>query len=263
MGDEDSEAALLPEPGSGPPPRRAAATRPPRSFTVWDMLGKPSRRPFAPSRRTVLAGGVAGAAALGLGARGASADAALDVQLLQTAASIENVLFSTYESILALPLLSAPGTSELREVLSAARNHHGDHRRAFNETVQALGGRAQTAPNPALAQAAGRSRFADLSQIIDLSHELETAAAQTYQSAVGLLTDVNARRLTASILAVEAQHRAVMLVARTLVSANLPDLINIEPGVLARWPADAAAGGTPDAFAPVDEARPPAEGAVR
>jgi hypothetical protein len=109
---------------------------------------------------------------------------------------------------------------------------------------------------------AGR-RLGDLSQILDVALELETAALQTYQNNVGLLEDLDGRKLTASILAVEAQHAAVLLVARTLVTANMPDLINLEPGTLARFPAEAGQAGAPEPFTSVDQARPAAEGAVR
>lgn len=218
-----------------------------------------------PGRRELLATGVAGAAIVGLaglGARAAWADQALDVQLLQTAASIENVLVTTYESVLTLPVLNTSGTTRLRDILGAARTHHADHARAFNDAAGRLGGRPQTGANPALAQTAGR-RLGDLSQILDLAHELETAAAQTYQNDVGLLGDLDARKLTASILAVESQHAAVLLVARALLTANVPDLINLEAGALARFPAETGQAGTPEPFTTVDQARPAGEGAVR
>ena len=216
------------------------------------------------ARRELLVSAVAGAAVLGLtGNRPASADQAFDVQMLQTAASIENVLVTTYESALSLPLLNNPGTSKLRDMLVAARNHHSDHATAFNETAGRLGGRSQTAPNPSVAQAAARGRLGDLSQILDLTHELETVAIHTYQNNVGLLEDLDARKLTASILSVEAQHAAAFLVVRALVTANMPDLINLEAGTLPRFPADAGQTGTPEPFTGVDQARPAAEGAVR
>ena len=219
------------------------------------------------ARRDLLAAGaagLAGAAVLGLaGARTASADRAFDVQLLQTAASIENALVSAYETIVALPVLGSPPTAKLKELLTNARNHHGDHAKAFNDAVGKLGGRPQTAPNPTVAQTAGRARLVDVSQIVDLAHDLETVAAQTYQNDVGLLEDLNARKLSASILAVEAQHAAALGVIRALLSASQPDLIGTDTGSIFRFPPDAPRAGSPDSFTPVELARPAAEGAIR
>ncbi len=229
------------------------------SFSVCAM------QPTPLARRDLLAAAVAGGTAFELaGARGtAAADQAFDVQLLQTAASIENLLVSTYESMLALPALNSPASVRLRELLVTAKNHHGDHARAYNEVARRLGGAEQTAANSALGAIAVRARSGDLSQVIAVAHELETVAAHTYQNNVGLLEDLTARKLSASILAVESQHAAVLLVARALITANQPELIAMESGALARFPQDAARDATPEPFTAVELARPAGEGAVR
>lgn len=216
-------------------------------------------------RRRLLAAGAAGGALVALAATPpARADQALDVQLLQTAASIENVAMSAYETILALPLFgpTTPHTT-LKEILTAARNHHADHAKAYNEATGKLGGRAQTAGNPNLSQIVGRSRLTDVGAVVDLALQLEAVAAQTYQNNVGSLADLNARKLSASILAVESQHAAALRVVKAIAAANLADLINVDSGAVGRLPPDAARVGTPDAFSKTDDARPPAEGAVR
>ena len=214
-------------------------------------------------RREVLAASAAGAVLLGLaGARPASADPAFDVQLLQTAASVENALVGTYDGMLALPLLASPPAEELKNLLSTARDHHVAHAEAVNAAARQLGGQPQTAANAAVAQAAGGGRSGDLDQVLDLAQEAETVAAQTYQNTVGLLGDPDARKLAASILAVESQHAAWLVVARSLVTANLLELTKLDSGSLDRVPADAGRAGAPQAFTTVDQARPPAEGAV-
>lgn len=217
-------------------------------------------------RRQLLQAGVAGAALLRhLGAAPAGADQALDVQILQTSASIENAAVSVYQTILALPLLSGPTASAaLASLLVAARNHHADHARAFNEAVGTLGGKAQTAPNPALDQIVReRPGLSDVAAVLDLAVTLETAAAQTYQNSVAVIEDLNARKLSASIAGVEAQHLSVFLLARAVVGAGTPDLISLDPGGTGRLPPQAGGAGFPDTFSKVDQARAAEEGAVR
>jgi hypothetical protein len=208
------------------------------------------------------------AAAVGpVRATSAGADQALDVQILQTAASIENVAVSTYETILGLPLVAGTTANPtLRGALTTARDHHANHVRAFNDAAAKLGGAAQSSPNPALAQivARERTRVGDLASIIDLALQVETVAAHTYQNDVASLGDLNARRLVASVLGVEAQHAAMLLIARHLAAARTPDLITDQGGPpAARLPPDVGRVGSPDSFAKVDQARPAAEGAVR
>ena len=222
----------------------------------WPALG----------RRTLLAAGVAGGLAPLTGAPPLLADQALDVQILQTAASIENLAVVTYDAIMPLPAVSGTtATPTLKAILSSARDHHARHAEAYNDAVGKLGGAAQTAPNPGLAQVVSRERgrAVDLGSAVELILAVETAAAQTYQSNVAALADANARRLSASILGVEAQHVAVLLIVRALVANRTPDLVTDASGVLGRLPEDVGRVGFPDSFAKTDQARPPGEGAVR
>jgi hypothetical protein len=224
-------------------------------------------RHFPVGRRQLLGAGVAGGALLHLSrVAPAAADQALDVQILQTAASIENVAVTAYDTILALPLLTSPAANAtVKAVLTGARAHHADHALAYNDLAGKLGGKAQSGSNPALAQVVNRerARLAELGGVIDLAVQLETAAAQTYQANLASLADVNAKRLCASILAVESQHMAVFLIAKSLVAARTPDLISLDSGTASRLTEDAGRAGFPDVFAKVDQARPPAEGAVQ
>jgi hypothetical protein len=195
-----------------------------------------------------------------------SADPAFDIQLLQTAASVENVLISTYETLLAVPLLSAPNANPvLKALLTTARAQHLDHASACNELAARLGGGAQHAPNPGLGQVVARARpgSSDLGAAIELALQLEIASAQTYQNHVGLLGDLNARRLAASIVGVEAEHVGLLRLAQALVGARTPELLSLDSGVVDRLPPEAASAGFPDSFSKSDQARPPTEGAVR
>ena len=88
-----------------------------------------------------------------------AADQALDVQLLQTAASIENVLVSAYDTILGLPAFTAPtANAAVKNLLITARDQHTQHATAANELAQKLGGRAQTGQNSFVANLVGRAR---------------------------------------------------------------------------------------------------------
>ncbi|MGH9277756.1 MAG: ferritin-like domain-containing protein, partial [Acidimicrobiales bacterium] len=162
-----------------------------------------------------------------------TADPAFDVQLLQTGASVENVLVSAYEALLGQPLFSGTtANATLRGWAASFRDQHADHARACNEIATRLGGRPQTAQNSVLAQVLTRARpnIADPVAGFDLVIELESASSQTYQNAVGLIGDLNARRLAASIMCVEAQHAAALYLARGLAAARTLDLIAMEAG---------------------------------
>src|SRR5205807_2539252 len=176
-----------------------------------DRLGRPDdperrayRKGVTVDRRSLLPWR-SGHAALRLSA----ADPAFDVQLLQTAASIENVLVSAYDALLGQPLFSGTtANATLRGWAVAFRDQHADHARACNDIAVRLGGKAQTAQNPALGQVLNRARpgLGDPAAALALAVQLESASSQTYQNDVGLLGDLNARRLAGSILCVEAQH---------------------------------------------------------
>ncbi|MDQ4097948.1 MAG: ferritin-like domain-containing protein [Actinomycetota bacterium] len=217
-------------------------------------------------RRALTVGLGAALLQLGAGRTRATADPAFDIQLLQTAASVENVLVSTYETLLAVPLLSGPNANPvLKALLTTARAQHGDHATACNELATKLGGGAQNGPNPGLAQVVNRARpgSSDLGATVELALQLELASAQTYHNHVGLLGDLNARRLAASILGVESQHVGLLRVAQALVAARTPDLLSLEGEVRERLPPEAATAGFPESFSKSDQARPPTEGAVR
>lgn len=201
----------------------------------------------------------------GTGPRPASADQVLDVQLMQTAASVENLLVDTYSALLALPLFTAAAANPvLKALVTTARDQHGDHARACNDIATTLGGQAQTGLNGPLsavvAQAAGG--LAEMAGAVSMALRLETASMQTHQNAVALMTDVNARRLAAMIMAIEAQHVAVLRVGEGLATARSVELLSLATGAADLLPPGAGVAGVPDPFSRLDQARPPAEGAV-
>ena len=122
-------------------------------------IGRDENDARASERRSLLAHGIGGGRALaaaGLGgallalmARPAFADQTADVQMLQTATSIEIVAIATYDAALKLPFMgSLPKV--VQTFATTTKQQHTEHMQAFSAAVRALGGKAQTAPDPVL-----------------------------------------------------------------------------------------------------------------
>jgi hypothetical protein len=169
----------------------------------------------------LLGGGLAG----GLLASPARADAALDVQILQTASSLEALAAATY---------ARAGDGALAGFSEAAARRHAAQKETFQARTSALGGRIQDAPNPKfLALLAGDPAA------------IEKVAVDTYLANLVALQDPQAKELVAAAMAVAAQHLAVLRVAGANPAlARMP----FRPADLAKLPHTAATGATPDAL---------------
>jgi rubrerythrin len=204
------------------------------------------------------------ASLIGLVARGRERAArSADVQMLQTAASIENLAVATYATALTLPFAkSLPKL--VQTFMTTTKDQHTQHTQAFNGALKALGAPEQHDPDPALLAVVNEAKpkLTGAAPLIELAIELETAAAQTYVANVGALTDLDARKVTASIMGVEAQHVAILNAMKALVAANLPELIALPPQTM-KLPAVTGSIGVPDPFFKVDQARAAREGAVK
>lgn len=227
-------------------------------------------------RRGLAAGGVVasaafGAALLGLTKSAAFASAPADVQMLQTSASIENLAVSTYKTALTLPYIGGRSANPvIKAFATTTMSQHSQHAQAFNAAVRNLGGKAQKRPDPkyvpvvqaAVATIAKQSPSAGALAAVGLAITLENVAAETYVANCPLYTDINSRRITASIMGVEAQHVATLLAVRALLEAGAPELITLSPTIAAKLPAAAGAVGFPSAFYQSAMASPATEGAV-
>jgi bacterioferritin (cytochrome b1) len=215
-------------------------------------------------------GGILAAAGIGtalqaLFASPAFAASATDVQILQTAASIETLAVSTYKTALTLPFIGGSSANPVvKAFATTTMQQHQQHLDAFNGAVTGLGGKPQTNPDPALAKvvAAAVPGLTSPGPVVALALELEQGAAETYVADVAALSDANARNLTASIMGVEAQHASVLLAVQALLNANYAQLITLAPGNVANLPAAAGSVGSPMPFFPTDQARPATEGAL-
>ena len=232
------------------------------------------RRHVAEERRRLMRASLVGAGALATGGFGAAllsmmerpafADQAMDVQILQTAASIENLAVATYGVALTLPFIGGSSANAVvKAFVTKTKDQHTAHAQAFNAAVAQLGGKPQMNPDPVLLDVVNQAKptLTGPGPVVDLAIKLEMGAAETYVSNVSALSDVNARKVTASIMGVEAQHVAILNAVKALLAANAPQLIALPPDA-GQLPAAAGSVGFPDSFYKTDQARPADEGAV-
>lgn len=224
----------------------------------------------------LVAGGAVAATAFGtalmaLVSSPAFAASSPDVQMLQTAASIENLAVKTYTTALTLPYIGgAAANPVVKAFAQTTMGQHTQHAEAFNAAVTTLGGAAQNQPDPkyvpvvdqAVSQLAGKSASAGAMAVVKLAMTLENVAAETYVSFCSKYSDSNAKKVTASIMGVEAQHVAVLTAVSTLLAAGAPQLIALSPTVVNSLPAAAGSVAFPNAFYPTSSASPADEGAV-
>lgn len=212
-----------------------------------------------------------GAALVGLTASAAFADTPSDIQMLQTSASIENLAVSTYKTALTLPYIGGSSANPVVKAFAqTTMAQHGQHNDAFNSAAKALGGKAQTAPDPkyvpvvnnAVASITKMPPSQGALAVVGLAITLENVAAETYVANCSKFSDTNAKKVTASIMGVEAQHVATLLAVQALLKANAPQLITLSPTVVAQLPAAAGSVGFPNTFYPTDMASPATEGAL-
>jgi rubrerythrin len=206
-----------------------------------------------------------GGAWLALTATAAGADEAADVQILQTAASLENLAVATYATALTLPFIGgASANGVVKAFVMKTKDQHQAHAEAFNAAVKQLGGKEQKNPNPVLLDVVNKAKptLTAPDKVVDLAIELENGAAQTYVANTGTVGDANARKVFASIMGVEAQHVSILLAVKALLAGGAAQLIALPPDAT-QLPAAAGSVGFPDAFCKTDEARPADEGAVK
>ena len=242
-----------------------------REQRAHDAIDPEAGRVFAKQRTATfgkgvgLLGGVGiGAALLGLFEQPAFADKASDIQMLQTAASIEVLAIAAYTAVLGLPF-AGDLPAVVQTFVTTTKDQHADHLQAFNAAAKALGGKEQTMADPVLAQVVEQAKpgLTGPGPVLDLAIELENTAAETYVANTGALEDENAKKVTASIMGVEAQHVSVLLAVQELLNGGFVDSIALPPPDLNALPAAAGSVGFPNAFYKTDLARAADEGAVK
>jgi len=210
----------------------------------------------------VVGGGIGGAIAALL-ARPAAADQALDVQILQTASSLEKLAVATYGAALGLPIISG-GNKTVVAFAQTTMKQHDEHKMAFQAQTKQLGGTVQDQPNPKYAPQveAAKPTLTTPLAVVKLAALLENVARDTYLSDLSMFSDTNSRFLMATVMGVETQHLATLRAVQALLEGNAPQLIAI-PTDVAKLPAAAGSVGFPDPIPTPAKASPPSEGAVK
>jgi rubrerythrin len=206
-------------------------------------------------------GALTGAGTLfGAGRAAASSD---DVMALQTAASIENLAVSTYQTAAGLPFIQQ-GNKTVAEFIAKTTEQHREHAKAFNSAVTQAGGKPQNAADPKYDAVVKRVMpgLKTPADVVKLAISLEDVAAETYTKNVGQVSNAQLRRLFGSVAPVEAQHRAVLLTVQSLLADGKADLI-ASPTQPDKLPATVGSVGIPDTFYPTKNASPVNEGAVK
>lgn len=211
----------------------------------------------------MLAGaGVIGAAVSSILARPVAADEALDIQILQTASSLEILAVATYGAALTLPFIM-DGNAVVKAFAEMTMGQHDEHRQAFQAQTKALGGTVQDKPNPKYAPVVEKAKptLTDAAKVVELAATLEQVATETYLNDLNMFTDKTAMGLMASVMGVESQHLAVLRAVGALLAGGGEALIAL-PTDVAKLPAAAGSVAFPDAFQGTTMASPPQEGAL-
>lgn len=247
--------------GSGPDPDES------RAFAEHNRrwLGTTARR----AGGLLAATGVIAAIADYIGGP-AFASSGTDVQVLRTASSIEVLAISTYKTALTLPYIGGSAANPvIKAFAKTTMAQHSDHLAAFQSATTSLGGAKQDKPDPAfvpvVSKAVASITKASSSQgallVVGLALELENIAAETYVNNMSLLSNANAKKVTASIMGVEAQHVAILNAVQALLKAGAGADITLPPPA-AKLPAAAGSVGFPNSFYPTSSAAPASQGAI-
>ena len=187
----------------------------------------------------------------------------VDVQILQTASSLEVLAVATYEAALGLPFI-ANGNAVVKQFARTTMEQHDEHRAAFQSQTESLGGERQDQPNPPnqrVVDDALPTLQAPLDVVL-LAATLEEVATDTYLANLALLDDSDTRTLMGSVMGVECQHLATLRAVAALLEGGAENLVAL-PTRVGQLPAAAGSVAFPDPFEAPNMAEPPESGAVR
>ena len=192
----------------------------------------------------------------------AAADTALDIQILQTASSLERLAVATYGAALTLPFIK-DGNETVVAFAETTMRQHDEHKNAFQAQTKALGGEEQDNPNPKYTPVveAAKPKLKTPIDVVKLAATLEQVARDTYLADLAMFEDVESKTLMATVMGVETQHLAILRAVGALLEGGGADLIRI-PTDVAKLPAAAGSIGFDDALYKPTMASPPTEGAL-
>lgn len=195
--------------------------------------------------RGFLATGI-GAALVSIVGRPAAANEDMDVQMLNTASSLENLAVATYGVALTLPFIK-DGNKTVVAFAETTMKQHAEHGAAFNAQAKALGGKEQTAPNAkflAVVEQAKPNLKGPL-DVVGLAAALEEVASDTYLTNLTNFGDAKSKEIMGSVMGVEVQHLAILKAVEALLKGGGEALVAI-PTDLAKLPAAAGSVGFKD-----------------
>ena len=186
----------------------------------------------------------------------------VDVQIFQTASSLENLAVATYGAALQLPFIQEQAV--VKAFAETTMMQHAEHGAAFKAQTEALGGQRQEATNPKYTPIVEEAKptLTDALAVAKLAATLEEVAGDTYLANLPLLSNGNLRTLMGSVLGVETQHLATLRAVIALIEGGAPQLVAI-PTDLAALPAAAGNVSFPAPFEEPQLASPPEEGALQ
>ena len=143
-------------------------------------------------------------------AAGGKADAN-DVLILKTASSLEALAVAVYQKAIdnAAALKISSGVAS---VATLFQSQHKDHLNVFVKATKDAGATPFETANPAVLQAIQPmiDALKDETGVLKLAYTLEVAAAETYQSTVGVFKNPAFNQVVASVGGVEARHVAII-----------------------------------------------------
>jgi hypothetical protein len=132
-----------------------------------------------------------------------------DIMILRTASSLEELAVVVYQTAIDSGLVTTMAVADAAQLF---QSQHREHAALFEGATEDAGGEAFIEPNPAVMSQLQPAidALTDEAGVVTLAFDLETVAAQTYQSAVGAFTDASFNVATMSVGGVEARHAAVL-----------------------------------------------------
>lgn len=189
----------------------------------------------------------------------------VDVQILQTASSLENLAVATYGAALGLDFIKN-GNPVVVTFAETTMKQHKEHGNAFKAMTETLGGEKQEEPNSKYAAVVKDATpgLTDPAKVVELAAAIEQVATQTYVANMALFEDKESKALMASVMGVEAQHLATLRAVGALLAGGEAGAALIAiPTDPAKLPAAAGSVAFPEPFEGTEKASPPEEGAVK
>lgn len=132
-----------------------------------------------------------------------------DVVLLRTASSLEHLAVAAYQIAIDSGLVTTKAVGDAAKLF---QGHHMEHAAFFEAATKSAGGSPFTEANAAVLATLQPTidALTDEKGVLMLALTLERAAAATYQSGIGIVTDVSLNKALMSVGGVEARHAAVL-----------------------------------------------------